>query len=127
MPDPKLAHLGQRSCASAREGRTYERKRSDHPSQCRHLASRGRPHMAPRRGRGEDRRQEALALAGGRQDGVVLDVLVQSRRDKRAAKRLLRKLLKRQMPPPRVMVTDKLASDSAAKAEVMPSVEHRRH
>src|SRR5215217_9428257 len=30
------------------------------------------------------------------QDGVVLDVLVQSRRDKKAAKRLLRKLLKRQ-------------------------------
>ena len=30
------------------------------------------------------------------QDGIVLDVLVQSRRDKRAAKRLLRKLLKRQ-------------------------------
>src|SRR3954466_14309490 len=50
------------------------------------------------------------------QDGTVLDVLVQSRRDKRAAKRLLRKLLKRQMQPPRVMVTDKLASYSAAKA-----------
>src|SRR3954454_13517572 len=31
------------------------------------------------------------------QDGVVLDVLVQSRRDKKAAKRLLRKLLKRQV------------------------------
>src|SRR3954466_12652415 len=61
------------------------------------------------------------------QDGVLLDVLVQSRRDKRAAKRLLRKLLKRQMGPPRVMVTDKLASYSAAKADVMPSVEHRRH
>src|SRR3954452_12258451 len=61
------------------------------------------------------------------QEGVVLDVLVQSRRDKRAAKRLLRKLLKRQMRPPRVMITDKLASYSAAKAEVMPSVEHRRH
>src|SRR3954452_9181576 len=61
------------------------------------------------------------------QDGVVLDVLVQSRRDKRPAKRVLRKLLKRQMRPPRVMVTDKLASYSAAKAEVMPSVEHRRH
>ena len=43
------------------------------------------------------------------QDGVVLDVLVQSRRDKKAAKRLLRKLLKRQMRPPRVMITDKLA------------------
>jgi len=44
------------------------------------------------------------------QDGVVLDILVQSRRDTRAAKRLLRKLLKRQCRPPRVMVTDKLAS-----------------
>ncbi len=61
------------------------------------------------------------------QDGIVLDVLVQSRRDKRATKRLLRKLLKRQTRVPRVMITDKLASDSAAKGEVMPSVEHRRH
>jgi putative transposase len=61
------------------------------------------------------------------QDGVVLDVLVQSRRDKRAAKRLLRKLLKRQMRPPRVLVTDKLASYPAAKRELMPRVEHRRH
>src|SRR3954449_1820039 len=61
------------------------------------------------------------------QDGLVLDVLAQRRRDKRAAKRLLRKLLKRQMRSPRVMITDKLASYSAAKDEVMPSVEHRRH
>jgi putative transposase len=61
------------------------------------------------------------------QDGFVLDVLVQRRRDKRAAKRLLRKLLKRQTRVPRVMITDKLGSYSAAKAEVMPSVEHRRH
>src|SRR6187551_2420730 len=61
------------------------------------------------------------------QDGVVLDVLVQKRRDKQAAKRLLRKLLKKQGWVPRVMVTDKLASYSAAKDEVMPSVEHRRH
>src|SRR5215210_2942135 len=61
------------------------------------------------------------------QDGVVLDVLVQSRRDKQAAKRLLRKLLKKQCRAPRVMVTDKLASYGAAKGEVMPSVEHRRH
>src|SRR5215217_5256833 len=61
------------------------------------------------------------------QDGFVLDVLVQSRRDKRAAKRLLRKLLKKQGRPPRVLITDKLASYGAAKAEVMPSVEHRRH
>src|ERR687883_1685344 len=61
------------------------------------------------------------------QDGMVLDVLVQSRRDKRAAKRLLRKLLKRHARVPRVMITDKLASYGAAKEEVMPSVEHRRH
>src|SRR3954453_4191964 len=64
---------------------------------------------------------------GGGQDGGVLDVLVQSRRDKKAAKRLLRKLLKKQMRPPRVMVTDKLPSYGAAKKEIMPGVEHRRH
>src|SRR3954447_17809581 len=61
------------------------------------------------------------------QAGVMLDVLVQSRRDKKAAKRLLRKLLKRQTRVLRVMITDKLASYNAAKADVMPSVEHRRH
>src|SRR4028118_2194685 len=58
---------------------------------------------------------------------MVLDVLVQSRRDKRAAKRLLRKLLKRHCRAPRVMVTDKLPSYGAAKGELMPGVEHRRH
>jgi putative transposase len=61
------------------------------------------------------------------QHGIVLDVLVQSRRDAKAAKRLLRKLLKRQGRAPRVMVTDKLASYPAAKKELMPGVEHRRH
>ena len=61
------------------------------------------------------------------QTGIVLDVLVQSRRDQRAAKHLLRKLLKRQGRAPRVMITDKLASYSAAKREVMPGVEHRQH
>ena len=61
------------------------------------------------------------------QTGIVLDVLLQSRRDQRAAKRLLRKLLTRQGRAPRVMITDKLASYSAAKREVMPGVEHRRH
>ncbi len=61
------------------------------------------------------------------QTGMVLDILVQSRRDARAAKRLLRKLLKRQCRAPRVMITDKLASYEAAKCQVMPSVEHRRH
>ncbi len=61
------------------------------------------------------------------QDGIVLDVLVQSRRDKQAAKRLLRKLLRKQGQPPRVLITDKLASYPAAKKELMPGVEHRRH
>jgi putative transposase len=61
------------------------------------------------------------------QDGMVLDVLVQSRRDKGAAKRLLRKLLKRQCRAPRVMITDKLASYGAAKKEIMPGIEHRQH
>src|SRR3954452_12530016 len=61
------------------------------------------------------------------QDGIVLEVLVQSRRDQRAAKRLLRKLLKKQGRPPRVLITDKLASYPAAKKELMPGVEHRRH
>ncbi len=61
------------------------------------------------------------------QTGLVLDVLVQSRRDKRAAKRLLRKLLKRQCRSPRVMITDKLASYGAAKAELMSGIERRQH
>src|SRR3954471_20895867 len=77
----------------------------------------------------------ALKIAGKKhwlwravdQDGIVLDVLVQSRRDKGAAKRLLRKLLKRQCRAPRVLITDKLTSYGAAKGEVMPSVEHRKH
>jgi len=61
------------------------------------------------------------------QTGMVLDILVQSRRDTQAAERLLRKLLKRQMCPPRVMITDKLASYGAAKKEIVPGVEHRQH
>jgi putative transposase len=61
------------------------------------------------------------------QDGFVLDVLVQSRRNTTAAKRLMRKLLKRQGSVPRVMITDKLRSYGAAKREIMPSVEHRSH
>ena len=61
------------------------------------------------------------------QAGMVLDVLVQSRRDKRAARRLLRKRLRRQCRAPRVMITDKLPSYRAAKQEMMPDVEHRQH
>ena len=48
------------------------------------------------------------------QDGFVLDVLVQSRRNAKAARRLMRKLLKGQGRAPRVMITDKLASYAVA-------------
>ncbi len=58
------------------------------------------------------------------QDGDVLDILVQNRRDKKAAKKFFRKLLKGLRYVPRVIITDKLKSYGAAKAEVMPSVEH---
>src|SRR5258705_14017924 len=58
------------------------------------------------------------------QYGDVLDILVQNRRDKKAAKKFFRKLLKGLRYVPRVIITDKLKSYGAAKAEVMPSVEH---
>jgi putative transposase len=61
------------------------------------------------------------------QDGNVLDILVQNRRDKAAARRFFRKLMKRTRSVPRVVVTDKLRSYGAAHREVMPSVEHRSH
>ncbi len=61
------------------------------------------------------------------QDGNVLDILVQSRRNKGAAKKFFRKLLKGCQYVPRVLITDKLGSYEAAKKDVMPSVEHRRH
>ena len=59
------------------------------------------------------------------QDGDVLDILVQSRRDCRAAKRFFRKLLQGQERQPGRLVTDKLSSYKAAHRVVMPSVAHR--
>jgi putative transposase len=61
------------------------------------------------------------------QDGHVLDILVQRRRDRKAAKTFFRKLLKGLTYVPRVISTDKLASYGAAKREILPSVEHRQH
>jgi putative transposase len=72
-------------------------------------------------------RAESIGSGAVDQHGTVLDVLVQSRRNAKAAKRLLRKLLKKQCIAPRVMITDKLASYAAAKRVVMPGVEHRQH
>ena len=50
------------------------------------------------------------------EDGDVLDILVQSRRNRRAATRFFRKLLKRQGREPRRLITDKLRSYSASRA-----------
>ena len=58
------------------------------------------------------------------QDGDVLDVLVQSKRDKKAAKKFLRKLVKGLRYVPCAIVSDKLRSYGAARSEVIPSVEH---
>ena len=81
------------------------------------------------------RDEVAISIAGKKhwlwravdQHGAVLDILVQSRRDAKAARRLMRKLLKKQGIAPRVMITDKPASYAAAKREIMPCVEHRQH
>jgi putative transposase len=61
------------------------------------------------------------------QDGHVLDILVQNRRNKKAAKKFFRKLLKGLTYVPRVIITDKLKSYGAAKQEMLPGVEHRQH
>ena len=52
----------------------------------------------------------------------MLDVLVQSRRNTKAAKRFFHKLLKGLCYVPRVIVTDKLGSYGAAKREILPGV-----
>ena len=61
------------------------------------------------------------------QDGEVLDVLVQSRRNKQATKKFFRKFLKALQFVPRVIITDKLRSNAAAKVEVMPCADHQQH
>jgi putative transposase len=90
---------------------------------------------APRRGDKWHLDEVVISIAGKKhwlwravdQQGFVLDVLVQSRRDKRAAKRLFRSLLKKQGRALRVLITDKLKSYGAARREIMPGVEHRQH
>jgi putative transposase len=60
------------------------------------------------------------------QDGDVLDILVQPRRNAKAAKRFFPKLLTKQCRVPPVLVTDKLRSYQVAHPAAMPSVEHRQ-
>jgi transposase-like protein len=78
---------------------------------------------------------EVTVLIGGKQfwlwravddEGEVLDLLVQRRRDKNAAVKLMRKLLKKQGFAPDVLVTDKLRSYGAAKAALRLSARHEQ-
>jgi putative transposase len=61
------------------------------------------------------------------QDGMVLEILVQARRNRQAAERFLRRVLAGCGRAPRVIVTDKLASYPPAVRRVLPGTEHRRH
>jgi putative transposase len=79
---------------------------------------------------------EVVVTIGGRkhwlwravdQDGYVLDEIVQARRNTKAAKRLLVRLMKKQRCLPKRIVTDKLRSYGAARRQIMPAVEHRSH
>ena len=58
------------------------------------------------------------------QDGDEIDILVQKRKDKKAARRFFRKLLKGQQAPSIKIITDKLRSYSAARKRLIPGVEH---
>ena len=78
---------------------------------------------------------EVVVVIGGKRfflwravddEGEVLDLLVQRRRDKTAAVTFLRKLLKKQGYAPDVIVTDKLRSYGAAKAQIGLSVRHEQ-
>ena len=60
------------------------------------------------------------------QGGVVLDILVQDRRDAKAAKRFFKRLLKGLQYRPRVIITDKLRSYGVAQRQLLPDVEHRQ-
>jgi len=86
------------------------------------LLARGLRQRRPRPGDRWHLDEMVVRIAGRRmylwravdQEGEILEVLVQSRRNKRAAERLMRKLLRKQGFAPRVAVTDKLPSYAAA-------------
>ncbi|KGE00262.1 IS6 family transposase [Rhizobium sp. YS-1r] len=79
---------------------------------------------------------EVVVMIGGRkhwlwravdQDGYGLHEIVQTRRNAKAARRLLIRLMKKQGCQPKRIVTDKLGSYRAARRQLMPTVEHRSH
>jgi putative transposase len=103
------------------EVRAVVRQGTSPPTSSAHLA------LASGRDGGSDRRQAILALASGRRRRRgVLDLLVQRRRDKTAAVKLMRKLLKKHGFAPNVLVTDKLRSNAAAKSELKLAARHEQ-
>ncbi len=58
------------------------------------------------------------------QDGEVIDVFLQSRRDGKAAKRFFKRLIKSNRAEPRKIVTDKLRSYGVAHRELIPDTIH---
>jgi putative transposase len=59
-------------------------------------------------------------------EGEILDLLVQPKRNKAAALRLMRKLLRKQGYAPRVLVTDRLRSYAAARRHLGLSARHEQ-
>ncbi len=84
-------------------------------------------HLASGRGGDFNRGPKHWLWRAVDQDGYVLDEIVQSRRDTKAARRLLIRLRKKQGMPPKRIITDKLRSYGATKRDLMPTVEHRSH
>jgi putative transposase len=92
-------------------------------------------HWAPARGDKWHLDEVVISIAGEPywlwravdQNGFVLDILVQRRRDSGAARRLMTKVLKAAGTSPRVMITDQLRSYAAARAKMGLRVEHRQH
>ena len=58
------------------------------------------------------------------QDGEVVDVFLQKRRDGKAAKRFFKRLLRKNHGEPRKIVTDKLRSYNVAHRELIPGTIH---
>ena len=76
--------------------------------------------MAPGRGAAEDQGKKHWLWRAVDRDGLVLDILVQERRNQEAAERFLRRVLDGEERAPRVVVTDKLASYPPALKRVLP-------
>ena len=72
----------------------------------------------------QDLRQQQYLWRAVDQDGDVIDILLQSRRDQRSAERLLRRLLRGQGKEPFRIVTDKLKSHAAASRTILPGITH---